>query len=127
MQHKNTRRASTTKGKKKTSSPGSTLKRVGIGAIVIALGALLVIQQKSTELTPESQVWGSHILASLFIYATWVGGLLVLLLAAYVYGKEQGKPGYIKPLGQVLSKVFFIVFLPATVLTVATLAIVGLV
>ena len=99
-----------------------------IATVAVALGALAIIQYVGARMTVTTDTVSPslsilEILASLNIYALWIAGLAMFIVAVYTLGREQGKHGFLKPFGHVMRRVLVFMVLPAVVITVLLVAI----
>lgn len=131
MNNKHPKRTKAAAGRSKKAVQKSSKVFHGsmVAAVAVALGALVIVQYVGARMTKTPDTLSPslsilEILASLNIYALWIAGLAMFIVAVYTLGREQGKNGFLKPFGHVMRRVLVFMVLPAVVLTVLFIGVV---
>lgn len=125
--HPQRTKAAAGRGKKAVKKSSKLFHGSMFAAIVVALGALAIVQHATSKPVPDTlnpSLTLLQTLASLNIYAMWIAGLAMFVVAIYTLGREQGKDGFLKPFGHVMRRVLVFMVLPAVVLTVLVIGVV---
>lgn len=132
MNNKHPKRTKSVAGRSKKAAQKSSKVFHGsmVATVAVALGALVIVQYVGARMTMTSDAISPslsilEILASLNIYALWIAGLAMFVVAIYTLGREQGKDGFLKPFGHVMRRVLVFMVLPAVVVTVLLVAMIS--